>query len=106
MNANCYWTVSVSVFDWLIPPEVAVTIRLYVPAGVPFGLGWAPPLLVPPLPPHEHCKHSKNPDANKKKLSLTDLWLAGAQGNATQPSKAIAHIQAGEPSGVKHADGA
>jgi hypothetical protein len=53
--------------DWFMLPEVAVTIRLYVPVGVPFGLGFGPPPLATLLlPPHEHWKHNKSADGNKK----------------------------------------
>ena len=57
-GALVYFTVKLSCSDWLLEPAVAVTVRLYCPAGVPFGFVW---VLDPvPPPPHEQKKRRAN----------------------------------------------
>jgi len=52
---RCYCTVNVRLVDWVALPDWAVTVSVYDPAGVPFGL--FPELL--PVPPHEQKNMSR-----------------------------------------------
>src|ERR1700674_4674340 len=52
--ANGYCTISVSDVDCVVAAIVAVTVRLYVPAGVPFAVGAGELLPPPPQPDNKN----------------------------------------------------
>jgi hypothetical protein len=65
IRKDCHWTVSIKLTDWLIDPEVALTVSVYVPAGVPFGSEEIPP------PPQEQSKAANEiTKANRSRLCL------------------------------------
>jgi hypothetical protein len=65
LRKDCHWTVSIRLTDWLIDPEVALTVSVYVPEGVPFGREELP------LPPQ---KQSKAADKQGNVDSATSGW--------------------------------
>jgi len=42
-----YWTTRVSEVDWVLPLAVAMTVSVYVPAGVDFVVGGGVDVLAP-----------------------------------------------------------
>lgn len=64
-----YRTTSVNEIDWLRDPEVAFTLMVYVPAGVPFELGGG--LLLPP--PQEQMNISNTTGIIRIRLKVKPL---------------------------------
>ena len=78
---------------WL-PLEVAVTVTLLVPAGVP-GLTMFPPLLAPELPPPQALIHNVEQLKNASRTSmraLRDLPVPeGNMGKTSNPGSSNAY---------------
>ena len=84
---------SVSGSDWLVLvlPTLAVSVRVYVPAGVPLEL----PL--PLLPPQEQRNTSSNDGSTYKYRRARRFALPVLPGSTTHPIKANAHNQGEVP---------
>lgn len=101
-RTSLYFTTRVSGIVDVAVPEVAVTVKVYVPAGVPFGLGCDPPVLPPPMvpPPPQEMVNSNRANGvsfNQRRPSRLDRLL---RGQSTRPSAATDQFAIDQAQGV------
>lgn len=84
----CQFTVNVSVVEWLTVPAVAVTVTVYVPAGVPVTELPCGTLLPPPPQPLSITKKtSSDTNGHPRLRSTNDLPAMRVIGNSRNPAR-------------------
>lgn len=102
VTASCkepHCTTSVSGKVCVAEPEVAVTVSVYVPAGVPFGFGCCPPELPLPMappPPQDASRKHKVKGTSHRYRRIDFIFIDGLRGRSpgttTIPSMVMARL--------------